>query len=301
MNRLTQLMYHGASLARLPALYRVATGGAVVFTFHNVSNQAPADPPGAWQLHLPVAEFARYLDWIASEFRVVPLDELAALAAANRSVRGLAALTFDDAYVGVLRNAIPLMRGRGLPFAVFVVAEASTRPQPFWWDVLAVAGAAAGEARDAALTRLQGDYRRILPEAGPAAWQAPPELLPADWSALRALAGADLLFGAHTVHHRHLMTLPDDELRFELTASRDLMAEQLGARPATLAYPYGIVDERVIGAARGAGYDAAFTLHYGLVQPGQDPLALPRITVPAGIGRRKLDCWAGGLRWPGSR
>src|SRR5258708_28479705 len=65
-----------------------------------------------------------HLDWIGRRFRFVSLAELGALA--ERGVaRGkpLAAVTFDDGYQGVYDHALPMLKRKGIPAAVFVVTD----------------------------------------------------------------------------------------------------------------------------------------------------------------------------------
>jgi peptidoglycan/xylan/chitin deacetylase (PgdA/CDA1 family) len=73
---------------------------------------------------------------------------------------------------------------------------------------------------------------------------------------------------AHTVSHRDLTTLSDQQLENELRLPR----EQLGAT--TLIYPGGAHDERVVLAAR-RHYGAARTVRHGFeTVPPRDPMRL---------------------------
>lgn len=67
------------------------------------------------------------------------------------------------------------------------------------------------------------------------------------WDELRVIHRDGNEIGSHTHTHRHLTTLPNDELEFEFKKSKDVL------RPfncCTLAYPYGEYDERVVEEAR---------------------------------------------------
>src|SRR5215472_3677739 len=106
-------LYGGLQYAGLPALRRRISRAAVVLCYHNVvPDGTTGGDPG---LHLPVSEFRWQLDWIEAHYRVVALGELAERLRSGRSVRGLAVLTFDDAYAGAFQQAWPLLRARGLP------------------------------------------------------------------------------------------------------------------------------------------------------------------------------------------
>ena len=303
MSVATEALYSLAATLGIPWLRRRSgDAGAVVFAFHNVTDAVSRATPRDWPLHLSCADFARHLDWISDAFRVVPLYELAARAVAGLRTRGLAALTFDDAYRGVLAHALPELRQRGLPSTLFVVSGASSSPGPFWWDVLEAGSRLSEVVRVSCLNELQGDGARVVAALAPEGWPNPPDdCLPCSWRVLRDTAAADVTIGAHTVSHRNLLALPESEAWEELTDSRARIAAELGAPPSLHSYPYGLISRPIAEAARRAGYAAAVTLQYGWVRPGDDPYALRRVNVPAGMSTEKLDCWAGGLRWIGSR
>lgn len=68
--------------------------------------------------------FDEHLDWIGKRYRFVSLDELAVtLAGKNTSGKPVAAVTFDDGYRDVYQNAFPILKRKGIPFAVFVVTD----------------------------------------------------------------------------------------------------------------------------------------------------------------------------------
>src|SRR5436853_7469974 len=79
------------------------------------------------------------------------------------SLRHAAVLTFDDAYLGSLRNAWPVLQRLRLPATVFVVADAPARGQLYWWDHPAVQAAVTPERRRAWLEDLRGDACARLP------------------------------------------------------------------------------------------------------------------------------------------
>ena len=70
------------------------------------------------------AVFEKHLDWIGSRYRFVSLDELAMTLKGNGARREpVAAITFDDGYKDVYENAFPILKRKGIPFAVFVVTN----------------------------------------------------------------------------------------------------------------------------------------------------------------------------------
>jgi len=290
----TELVYRLLRLTGVVNLSRRRRGHGVVFCYHNVV--ADSDLPNNSGLHMHQSQFERQIEWIASHFDVIPLRELVDRVAARQSVRGVAALTFDDAYRGFFNHALGALRALRLPATVFVVSDAPAAPAGFWWDHPATRDDGDGSRRERGLRTLQGDARRILDEvAASPNWHPPADLLPADWSAIRAASGSDLDVGVHSASHRVLPTLSDDELKGEMVESRERVRAATARAADLFAYPYGWWDHRVQRAVRDAGYAGAVTLDYGFNRSGCDPWRVRRINVPAGIGDAPFEAWASGL------
>ncbi|WP_285515199.1 polysaccharide deacetylase family protein [Streptomyces sp. NBRC 14336] len=154
-------------------------------------------------------------------------------------------ITFDDGYQGVREHALPVLHRHGFPSTVFVTTG---------W--LRGAYEIDGAALDTML----------------------------DWDEVRELAAEGAEIGGHSHTHPQLDQLHDDRLRYELEHCRELVAEQLGVRPVSFAYPYGYSDRRVRRAVRAAGYAQSLAVGNALADPRQGPYALRRITVRQGIG-----------------
>jgi peptidoglycan/xylan/chitin deacetylase (PgdA/CDA1 family) len=163
-------------------------------------------------------------------FHGVPFTDAIQGRAGGRAV----AITFDDAYASVLRRAKPALDELGWPATVFV-------PTDF------------------------PGSGRLLAWQGIDQWLGTPheeELEPLTWDELRHLRDEGWEVGSHTSTHPHLPALDDGRLHTELTTSRERCVEELGDC-ASVAYPYGEVDERVVLATREAGYTCGAALHDG--------------------------------------
>ena len=291
-------LYYGAiQNVGITTLARRLRQGALVLCYHNVVPQSARGSFGDPGLHLPLNEFTAQAEWLKNHYRVIPLGELVSRLTSGRSVRGLATITFDDAYTGALTLAWPLLRTLGLPATVFVVAAAPERRSLFWWDHPAVGRSA--RSRERRLLSLGGDAGLVLKDAGTIATaDAPDTHLPADWPliAQQAALGGGLELGAHTITHRTLTKLGDADLAYELVDGGRLIEERTGVRPVAVSYPYGIWDVRVRDAVRRAGYRSAVTLDYGLNPAGIDPCELRRVNVPASISLPAFAGWTAGMR-----
>lgn len=296
--------YHLLRTLGAPALARALQRGGVILCYHNVVATAEPNGAGDVSLHLPLPAFRRQIDWLVSRYRVISLHELITRLEARESLRGVAVLTFDDAYRGVFEHAWPVLRQLRLPATVFVVAEAPAQGRLFWWDQPAVRAAATPERRRRWLDELRGDgpsiLRSLAASPAPARPSDSPRLpgaqTPADWSTIRQAAAEGLAVGVHSLTHRSMPALSDAELIGELVQSREIVEREIGNTPECFAYPYGRWDARVRTAVGSAGYRAAVSLDYGLNGMQADVLALRRVNVPAGISDATFQAWVAGLR-----
>lgn len=96
---------------------------------------------------------------------------------------------------------------------------------------------------------------------------------------MRAMDGGGVSMESHTVSHPDLVVLGDERLRFELLESRRRIEEVVGSAVTNIAYPAGRFDDRVVAFTDSAGYVGGWNKGGGPVQPGHDPLRLPRIRV----------------------
>jgi peptidoglycan/xylan/chitin deacetylase (PgdA/CDA1 family) len=180
------------------------------------------------------------------------------LPAEERPPDRTAALTFDDGWHNWLTVALPVLEQLGVRATFFICPGLWNRRQP---DV-------AGEAG------------RLLDEDG-----------------ARALHDAGMELGSHSLSHPDLRGLSDTALARELGESKAAVEALTGEPCTTLAYPYGLADERVERAAADAGYDLAF----GWLQGPWRRWDVPRLPAPPRHGSRRLALKLLGLRRPGRR
>jgi peptidoglycan/xylan/chitin deacetylase (PgdA/CDA1 family) len=64
------------------------------------------------------------------------------------------------------------------------------------------------------------------------------------WNQVRELRQAGIYFGSHTITHRHLDLLPADELKLELTGSKQTIEDKLGCAADSFAYPFAFPEAK---------------------------------------------------------
>lgn len=152
-----------------------------------------------------------------------------------------AVITFDDGYIDNLL-AIEELTRRGMHATWFVVTG-SIGCEPSW----------------------QSDGRpsgRLLNE-----------------EELRAMNATGMEIASHTVSHRRLTTVDDNELIRELADSKSTLEDILGHDIMSFAYPFGTEDKRCEAAVKQAGYRAACTTDTGWALIDMNPFRLRRLTV----------------------
>ncbi|WP_165214869.1 polysaccharide deacetylase family protein [Affinirhizobium pseudoryzae] len=300
-------------LARL-GLMRRARGRGAIFTLHHVRPFKPRIiEPNA---HLEVTP--EFLDLAIRRLRedgydFVPLIEVPDRLRAPKD-RPFACFTLDDGYRNNAEHALPVFERHGVPFTIFINEGFADRTHSIWWETLAAILNAeqslrfdfgAGEEIVPLAMETQKldafDRFALFIQSGDEAEAV---------TALDALArrhgveplkitqkltmGRDELvrlirhplasFGAHTVSHRALKRLSDDEARREMLRSADWLEALTGERPVTLAYPYGTdsaVSQRDRTLAAELGFQVAVTTRPGTIcERFSDHLTgLPRISL----------------------
>lgn len=293
--RVGAALYYGSLQAlRVAAVRRRWCDAAVVLCYHNViaDDEAPTGAPG---LHVRLDRFSRQVRWLAAHYQIVPLGEFVRRRT-NRTSPPLAAITFDDAYAGVFDHAAPLLERLGVPWTVFVVADAAAGGSTgFWWDDPAVVAALTDARRERWLRSLRGDGASILADVRAPGTLPPPAYRAADWTTIRAHAEGRMEIGVHSATHRYLPALSDAELEHEVRASRARIHRETGVWSEFFAYPYGLCDERVRAAVRNAGYRAAFGLDPRLNRAAGDRWMLPRVNIPSDLSASAFEAWTAGL------
>lgn len=100
--------------------------------------------------------------------------------------------------------------------------------------------------------------------------------------------------GAHTHTHPALAALPEEAQRAEISDSKTILEELLGAPVTSFAYPHGAASRATRQAVRDAGYRCACSNVRDNVWRGSDLFQLPRIRVKDWDGEtfaRWLDGW----------
>lgn len=306
-----------------------ARGCGAIFTLHHVRPRAVRDfDPNA---HLEVTP--EFLETAIGQlkrdgYRFIALDDLPK-ALADRDRAPFACFTLDDGYRNNLDHALPVFTRHEVPFTVFVAGGFVDRTHTLWWETLAdllsatsrfrfdFGGGmetldAASAAEKQAIFGKVADYIHSRDESvavaalNAAALEygidalAITKALTLDEAGLRRLVESPFAsLGAHTISHRAVARLGDEQAAREIEASAVRLEAITGNRPRSFAYPYGdrpAVSPRDHGLVADLGFAVAVTTMPGTLAAIAPLHALPRISLNGHFQRaRYVSALASGI------
>jgi peptidoglycan/xylan/chitin deacetylase (PgdA/CDA1 family) len=207
--------------------------GIRILCYHRISDDRD-------ELAVSPARFRRQMDYLATEsYRVVDVVEAAGLLDTGGPWRHTVGLSFDDGFLDVAEQALPILAERGFRATVFVTPGVVDGWATFGW------------------------YRKPPPVLG---WDEIVEL--DDEGTLR--------FEAHSLTHPNLLSLRETAAWEEINGSKVSLEARLGRPVVAFAYPSGLFGARERGLVAAAGFHVAVSCEPGLNSSGTDRLALHR-------------------------
>jgi peptidoglycan/xylan/chitin deacetylase (PgdA/CDA1 family) len=200
----------------------------------------------------PLEKFETGIDYLASEFKTLPLYE-----AINRlkqgSLRGpCVSLTFDDGDVSLAEYILPLLRRRNLPATFFINTAYMERPQSCWVPILSYlqndldryrsAGFSAAleskalQLRQTKDSTFYNEVRLQIEELAPLVPDLAQRRVDLEW--LSGLDGDQFAIGAHGHEHERYSMMSSDWQRRDLSENVRLLSQFKGYRP-IFAMPFG--------------------------------------------------------------
>lgn len=213
-----------------------------ILMYHQIGQPAPRGTPYRG-LTVHPAGFRRQMAWMRRlGYRGLSMRELMPYLQGARQGK-VFGITFDDGYVNVLDNALPVLREMGFSSTNYFVARRFGGSNE--WDH------ANGVPPSPLMTREQA----------------------------RAWVAGGQEAGSHSLDHPDLPELGAAEAFEQIHRSRQELQEALDTEVTAFCYPYGHETPALRDMVRQAGYLSATTTGGGLAGPSDDPYGLPRVTV----------------------
>lgn len=120
----------------IKSLLRIFKGNRFIFVFHDVSD--PNESHFSIEYSTPISRFHEQLDLFQDIFEIISLEQIVTDKNLNRN-KNYAAITFDDGFYSVLKNARPILKERNIPYAVFLNG-AAIKDNQLWFSNIEIAG-----------------------------------------------------------------------------------------------------------------------------------------------------------------
>lgn len=270
-----------------------AKGVPVVVNYHRVvENFEESAKNSIPSMLVSRSMLEQHLDWLGRRFRFVSLDELGERIG-NRGGRAdqVAAVTFDDGYRDFYDHALPLLKQKGVPAAVFVVTDLVGTQRLQMHDKLYLllthrfrpnSGAPTPfQSTRALLENLtQADQENLIRALEADVSLSEDELQPfhsLTWEMLGEIHRAGMTVGSHGQSHSLMTHESRQHVMREAAASRSEIEARLGMVVRHFAYPGGCFDDAAVEAVAAAGYRFAYTTC------GHQHASLPRLTIPRSV------------------
>ena len=212
-----------------------------ILLYHHIGMPPKAGIPGRSN-YVTVKNFAkqmRVLKWLG--FKGLSLKEAMPYIRGEKKDR-VAAITFDDGFLSVYQDAMPILDELGFSATNFFVSSHMGLDNS--WD----------NERSERNKIMTFDEMR-------------------DWAA----HGHEV--GGHTLDHLHLKDIPLDEAKRQIVENKQKLEEELGAPLVSFAYPFGDENEAIRKIVHEAGYHFAVTTIKSRARGNEGDYELPRHSI----------------------
>ena len=252
--------------------------------------------------------FEWQLRYLKTNYQIISLEDLQSyLVDGSPLPNNAAVITFDDGYKDNFSYAFPLLKKHEIPATIFLTTEPLESGKLLWFDELAfklwhslsdrleIEGLGLirlptdHRKRETAIMRII-DYVRHLPPlcqnmilakiSKKTRNEIPKDLgcqIMLSWDEVRKMSKNGIKVGAHTITHRLLNMMSNEEATREIMESKRIIESQLQQEVKSFSYPNGRYNEDIIKAVQLAGYKAAVTTVPKLIDLKTRPFELGRI------------------------
>jgi peptidoglycan/xylan/chitin deacetylase (PgdA/CDA1 family) len=184
--------------------------------------------------------FAQQMDDLLRLAKPIAINEIGTLKPSGR----YCAITFDDGFICVWDNALPVLAKRNIPATLFVSSDCLGKRPP-WLDEGNV------------------DYKNVVMTA----------------AQLNSLDKKMVIIGSHGRTHQNLLRIGSDEARKEIIQSKKELENLLNRPIETISFPHGDFNQTHIDMAIQAGYKQAYSILPELISSDSDSFLRGRVKV----------------------
>ena len=277
----------------------------LIIMYHGVSKKENFSINGR---HLPSAEFQKHLRYFKKHFDILSLTELCNLREDNKS-RYSIAITFDDAYLNNVQNAVPLLSKYEIPATFFISTIGLTNEEYIhpsdYIDVIRKSTTESLEINGMHFHHKNGDFltnsgMNLFSYINSLSFEEfrhtlstlqnkfpKKNILKGIDRELYSLVSSDTMMdflstklfnvGSHSHEHVNLSTLSIEELDHQVGISKRFLDSTLQTPVNSIAFPYGYFNEDVLDRSSKNGYQ--YMLAGGSVSDKWRGRVFPRIGI----------------------
>lgn len=211
-----------------------------ILAYHKITNKI-----GWGVTSVPIRFFYEQMKYLHdNQYETIAPDQLDELPENSAAEAKKILLTFDDADESVFENAFPIMKKFGFTGTVFVIADFVGK-KDLW---------------DAKPFGLHSNHM--------------------SWKQLKILLDNGWKIGSHSLSHRDLTSLSEENLTRELRLSKQILEQNLDTEISTISFPFNHFNRKVLGASFAAGYKKGFILgKCKFSNHGLKEMAIPRLAI----------------------
>ncbi len=262
-------------------------------------------------LALNTQSFEQQIEYFSSNFKVVPLGEIAQLIHQRRPFpKKAVVITFDDGYKDNYSYAYPILKKYGVPATIFLTAGYIGSDKLFWWDKISYlihhTQTSQLHLGDLGSHRFQSiedrhyashiiiEHLKKLPDGTKdvlmnklldiSQVSIPSDLgrdLFLSWEEVKEMSKGGIDFGAHTVSHPILTNIPLKQAQDEIIQSKMSIEDEIEKEVTIFSYPNGNFNSELVRFIKENGFTCAVSTsshtHSKPVHPSDNPYTLSRI------------------------
>ncbi|NOT51419.1 MAG: polysaccharide deacetylase family protein [Chitinophagaceae bacterium] len=272
------------------------------FLFHRVSDEKDA----MWS-PMTVSLFSRIIRILTKKFLVVPFEAYQDDPGAFSSGKKIATVMFDDGYKDNIEFAAPVLAQFKCPASFYIVTDCVDKNIPTWTYLVDNALSKTRKNsielsydfvpenfKTIELKNLSGKEKEIKPWLKKLSNQhrllimrslleqcndveTPRKMM--NWNDVRELGNNGFIIGSHSHTHPMLASLQnEDEISEELKISSQRIQQETGKLPATISYPIGSYDSRVVVLSKKEGYKYGLAVKQKFYNTNKDDIfEVPRV------------------------
>lgn len=310
INHIKKLLYYSGSV-KVARIFGKNGKHARILTYHSISEEANYCPNS---IALPQHLFKAQLKFLAEHYQVISLDDLVqCINKGSRFPDNAVVLTFDDGYKDNYEHAYPLLQETGITATFYITTSPILNKSQFWvaWiqEKISLANIATIEklvSQFNAPKQINGDKtdlqalidfvsseinrsdlnkrNKLLDEVAATLETDSPlnstGTCMMNTDQVREMAQNGMTIAAHTETHPILTSISDDDIKREITTSRDILREITDTPINHFSHPNGpgVINhsQHTAKLIKEAGFHSAVTSVRGTTDISTNPFLLRR-------------------------